>query len=82
MSKLYKVEITRTICVLAENQIEAEYRAIRHEGDEVYNDPDEVHITEIKKPEDVPAEWLNSLPHIYPFGAPELTIAQRLKTAV
>ena len=80
MKKLYKVEITRTICVLADDNRRAERIALSSEGEESANDPDMICAREVKSLENVPVEWHDG----YPYGDEncDSTVAELVKRMV
>ena len=80
--KLYKVEITRTLCVLAEDKHTATQVAVRYEGDEHYNEPDSIYAAEIKGVDEIPADWDDCIPYGIPRGEPELSIEKYINPVV
>ncbi len=73
---LFAVEITRTICVTADDEASAHELAIKHEGDEDA-EPDSIWASEIKSPSDIPDGWNDA----YPYGDDgTLTCEEMVKT--
>ncbi len=61
---LYRVDILRTLMVLADSKEQARIIARENEVDDVNSvDPDEITIREITRLEDVPKDWLASSPY-------------------
>lgn len=60
--KLYSVELTKTICVIAENKDEAEKVALR-EVEEDDGDFDCYSAREIVTKEKIPSDWKKSCPY-------------------
>jgi len=61
--KIFKVEVTFDICVLARNQKEAEEIAASNAADELSNGFASYFAHEVKDISDVESEWQESIPY-------------------
>ena len=61
--KLWCVTIERSIYVVAETEWQAERLGAKHEGDELFDEPNIVSAVEITDIKRVEKEWRDSLPY-------------------
>ena len=61
--KLFKVNITRTICVVADNDQDAKMLAHKWQNADNCEEDDFFKATEVNKPEDIPYNWKNCVPY-------------------
>jgi hypothetical protein len=74
---LFRVDIGRTLLVIADNEDLAPEVAIRHEHREQMNEPESVNVRKVTGPQDVPQLWLECRP--YGDGDDRLSVAQILQ---
>src|SRR5579885_7671 len=75
---LYRVDIERTLLVIADDDELASEVALRNEHRESVNDPDSVTVRKISARQDVPQPWLECRPYADSHEG-RLTVAQILE---